>query len=233
MKFHCYMDWKEQGLLLEGKDAGIDRVDLSLYALAQAQQQELVQLSLLLRSNEMEVCALYEMFPPQLSLAGNWVDYQKIDRCLFDALEKAAVFCPQTLIFDTAALQNLPDGFSKEYVFKQLCYLLKERVAPILQQHRVRCAVAGADSYALAKAVGSAQIGVLADCSLLQQKECWKEPCLPIVYAQIEDFSEQSRRFLSLLTRLGYEGGVSVKPSSADVRRKVFADWKTMENEYC
>ncbi len=232
MKFHCYMDWKKPALLLEGKDAGIDKVDLSLGALENASQQELVQLSSLLRSNGIEVCALYDMFPPQLSLAGNWVDYQKIDRYLFDALEKAAAFCPQTVIFDAAELRQPPDGFSKEYVFQQLCYLLKERAVPILRQYRMNCAVAGADSYALVKAVGCAEVGILADCSLLQQEERWKEPRLPICYAQIEDFSEKSRLLLSLLMRLGYKGGVSVKPKSAQELQSVFADWKLMGNTY-
>ena len=236
MKIGCCADLRNHELLLACKDAGVDYIEGSLAALHSMPQREVISLVHLLRDNSMQLYSFNGMFPTDIRLTGEWVDYQKIDSYLCEALEKASLFCPEIVVFGSSASRNTPPGFQTEYGEQQLCFLLQKHIAPIFARYGMRCAIEPlrpaeaniintvAEGARLAKAANCSSVGLLADYYHMQQNgesasELLSLPVKPIHLHLASrdrklprpDDGTDYRALFDALKAIGYDGRISLE----------------------
>lgn len=141
IKIGCCVDLRSEEQILARKDAGADYIEGALTTLTQMPQREIAALSHLLRDNSLPLTSFNCMFPSSVRLTGDWVDYSKIDSYLCDAVEKASLFCPETMVFGCGVARSIPDGFREDHGKNQLAFLLRTHIAPLLEQYHIVCAV--------------------------------------------------------------------------------------------
>lgn len=236
MKIGCCVDLRDHELLLACKDAGVDYIEGSLSVLYTMSQKEIQSLVHLLRDNNLSIECFNGMFPGDIRLTGEWVDYSKVNSYLFEVLEKAALFCPSIIVFGSGGARNLPEGFSKEYGTEQLAFLLSRYVAPLFSKYGITCAIEPLctaecniintveEGAALAQAVSDDHICLLADIyhmmqngetadSILQLKDkpvhlhiASKDRVLP----HLNDGTDY-KPFFDALKKIGYDGRISLE----------------------
>ncbi len=141
MKIGCCVNLKEKDKIIACKDAGIDYIEGGFAVLHGMPKNEITSLVHLLRDNNLSLEAFNGMFPGDIRLTGEWVDYNKVNQYLLETLEKASVFCPKVVVFGSSASRNTPVDFSKEFGEKQLAYVLHKHMAPLFAKYGVTCAI--------------------------------------------------------------------------------------------
>ena len=81
------------------------------------------------------------MFPSELRLVGERVDYAAIDRYLEETSAKAARFGTKKVVFGSGGPRRVPEGFSHETAFRQLITLCREHIAPAFEKHGMVCCI--------------------------------------------------------------------------------------------
>ena len=236
MKIGCCVDLRNNELILACKDAGADYIEGSLALLHGMPQRQVIALVHLLRDNNLPLVSFNGMFPGDIRLTGEWVDYQKIDGYLFEAMEKASLFCPEVIVFGSSAARNTPNGFQKEYGEKQLEFLLAKHIAPIMDSYQTVCAVEPlrlaesnlvntlSDGEKLVQSVNEKRIGLLADFyHMMQNGEDIRELMqltAPPVHLHLAskdrklphpDDGTDYKALFDTLKALGYQGKISIE----------------------
>lgn len=184
------------------------------------------------------------MFPGELKLVGESVNYAAIDCYLEETLEKAVRFGTKKVVFGSGGPRRVPEGFSHEIAFRQLVTLCREHIAPAFERHGMVCCVeplnrrecniltTSGEVFRLVQAVDHPAVRLLID---LYHFDLEQEPL-----ACIENYrgavghvhiasaknaralpkpgdSEDYAAFFAVLKKAGYDGLVSLEGTAPDL----------------
>ena len=141
MKIGCCIDWRNRAALTACRDCGLDYVELSLQALAEAEEEEINALAALLEEWNLPCYAVNCIFPPALRVTGDSVDIAAIDAYLKQALRKAAPLSPKVMVFGSGAARQVPENYPFTKAWDQLYRLLFHHIAPAMRRSDMTCAV--------------------------------------------------------------------------------------------
>jgi len=77
-----------------------------------------------LEASSLPVKAFNVLFPSELKLVGDMVDWERVEQYLDRAVNRAADLGAQVLVFGSGGARNIPDGFSRTVAWGQLVRVL-------------------------------------------------------------------------------------------------------------
>lgn len=224
-------------------ELGADYIETNLTQLSEHGFSEIEQRAKLLSSIGAECYSANCFFPGDIRLTGEGVNTERISEYIEDVFAKAAILGLKIAVFGSGRARAVPEGFSRAAAHDQLKRLLGDIIAPTAEKYGIICCIEPLrheetnvfntciEAAGLIREVNSKSVRLLVD---LYHMDMEKEPreslleCGDILsHAHIasaknarnipqpgdgEDYGE----FLSILKKLGYQGGISLEGGAGE-----------------
>ena len=224
----------------KGQECGFDYVELPLAQMMDLSDREFSSLKEGVDLSGLKCEACNNFFPGSIRLTGDAVDPGKIEEYLDKALGRAAQLGVEVIVFGSSKSKNVPEGYPIDKAWAQLVALLRV-IDPLVRAKGITIAIepicklesniinTAGEGLQLVKAADRENIKLLVDYyHLVMEKEDpeivldagsyikhihFANPAGRIYPVEAED---GYIRFMDLLKRIGYEGGISTEAYTKD-----------------
>jgi len=117
------------------KETGFDYIETSLAPLYTAEKSELIDLLNALEKNNIKCEAVNVLFPGDISLTGENVDYKKIEDYINGVFEKTKELKFKNVVFGSGGARKVPDGFDKNKATEQIIQVVKNYLLPAAEKY--------------------------------------------------------------------------------------------------
>ena len=247
MKIGCCIDpalWGGDMLayLKQLKEIGYDFIELPIIKMIQMGEGELENVCKNLQSSPIGCECCNVLFPADVRITGDEVDYQSIGTYVDKALGVAARLGARIVVFGSAAAKNIPEGFAYEKAALQyflvldifyVCGLKYYIIIAVehLNKNEANFVTTIKEAYDFVKEVNLSNIKILVDYFHMKMENEDEEILLELkddlVHVHIaenitraypvEASREQYKSFSSKLKAIGYCGRVSIEATSQDI----------------
>lgn len=140
-QFGICVSFKDRERLLQAKAAGAQYYEINFCGLSEATDEEVKEFYDFTQTEGIPCLASNGMFPGDMPLVGNAVDYSVIDEYLDKTGERLAKLGGKTVVFGSGRARRCPDDFSYETATEQLICLCSDHIAPYMKKHGLICAI--------------------------------------------------------------------------------------------
>ena len=140
MKIGCCTSLFQDAILTLPK-LGVDYAEIGLSELSRHSPEEVSQRARLLSQAGVRCLAGNVLFPGELSLTGPRTDLPAVSEYLEATLQKAAALGIQRVVFGSGGPRRVPEGFSREAAWEQLCGLCAEILSSALEKYGMTCCI--------------------------------------------------------------------------------------------
>ncbi len=206
-------------------------------------KEEIAQRAALLHESGVPTPAANVMFPGSIALTGPQAEKSRISEYLDATLEKASSLGLSRLVLGSGGSRRVPEGFSREQAFEQLCVLCRDLISPALEKYQIICCIEPLnqrecnilntcrESAKLVRAVNKENIRLLVDLYHFQmeREEIGSLSDHGDILAHAHIASEKNNRalpgqgdnedytpFFQILHKIGYEGMLSLEGTISD-----------------
>lgn len=234
------MDGTGSEWIEKGQENGFDYVELPLAQMVDLNDKEFSSLKEKVGSSGLKCEACNNFFPASIRLTGNDVDYGKTEAYLDKALGRAAQLGVKVIVLGSPKSKNVPEGYPMDKAWSQLVELLRN-IDPLVRTRGITIVIeplnkgesniinTAAEGLQLAKAADRENIKLLIDYyHLVMEKEDPETILDAGSYIKHIHFANPTGRvypieavdgyvrFMNLLKRVGYEGGISIEAYTKD-----------------
>lgn len=229
--------------LLSLPKTGAAYAEVGFSELAGHAKEEISERAARLHERGVPTPAANVMFPGSIPLTGPKVDKGEIAQYLDSTLEKASPLGLSRLVLGSGGSRRVPEAFSREKAFDQLCELLSDLISPALKKYGITCCIEPLnrrecnilntcrESAKLVRAVDKDNIRLLVDLYHFQieGEEISSLSDYGDILAHAHIASEKNSRalpqpgdgedyapFFQALHEIGYEGKLSLEGSIAE-----------------
>ena len=217
------------------KNAGADGVEFGFATLEKLSESEAQEIRKSLDENGIVAISCNNMFPGDIKVTGESVNYERIDEYLNKCAKIASILGIKNIVFGSCGARALDGNNTKENAYIEMASLLRDHVSPIFRQYGLTCSIEPlsecavvttlSDGKKLAKMANCDNIGVLVDYyHFIKNEEDWKEldECENLFHVHIASFttgrkyprptdSDDYTPFVKKLRSIGYDGYISVE----------------------
>ena len=217
------------------KNAGADGVEFGFATLEKLSESEAQEIRKSLDENGIEAISCNNMFPGDIKVTGESINYERIDEYLNKCAKIASILGIKNIVFGSCGARALDGNNTKDNAYIEMASLLRDHVSPIFRRFGLTCSIEPlsecgvvttlSDGKKLAKMADCDNIGVLVDYyHFMKNNEDWKEleDCNNLFHVHVASFSSGRKyprpsddddyiAFVKKLRSIGYDGWISVE----------------------
>lgn len=139
--FGVCISFKDRTRLFEAKAAGAQYYEINFTGLSEATESEADEFLSFTKSEGIPCFAANGMFPGEMKLIGEQIDYVLIDEYLDKTAERFSKLGGKTVVLGSGKARRIPDGFSYDKATEQFVTLCADHVAPYMKKYGITCAI--------------------------------------------------------------------------------------------
>lgn len=222
---------------------GADYIETNMTELSKHSFSEVEERAKLLSTLGAECYSANCLFPGDIRLTGDEVDYGSVSEYIEDVFAKAAILGLKRVVFGSGRSRSIPEGFPKDKAHDQLKKLLSEIIAPEAEKQGIICCIEPlrhqetnvfntcAEAAKFIREINSKNVRLLVD---LYHMDSEGEPRK--VLLELDDIlshahiasaknsraipqpgdGEDYGEFFSILSKIGYQGGISLEGGAGE-----------------
>ncbi len=229
--------------ILRFHELGADYIETNMTQLSEHSFSEIEERAKLISSLGVECYSANCLFPGDIRLTGESVDYGRISEYIEDVFSKAEILGIKRVVFGSGKARSVPEGFPEDKARGQLTRLLGDIIAPTAEKRGIICCIEPlrhqetnvfntcAEAAKLIREVNSNSVRLLVD---LYHMDLEGEPRKVLLelgdilsHAHIASAKnaraipqpgdgEDYGEFFSILKGIGYQGGISLEGGAGE-----------------
>jgi len=123
------------------KETGFDYIETSIAPIYTATEIEVADFLSALDENNIKCEAVNVLFPGDISLTGENVDYEKIKNYISEIFDKTKDFGFKIVVFGSGGARRVPDGFDKNKATEQIIKVINDYLIPAAEKYDFTLAI--------------------------------------------------------------------------------------------